>query len=123
MEQSLKYLMDYEENEKQWQEDYKKLHRCYPKEAKMYYDLVSEALDRLEYEDSMMYRESVDEASVQKLAMDLGQKIGCSADQMICYPLLMVLLLDEIYVRRMRKCRHQKKFRENSCAFPPNSLK
>lgn len=110
MEEQLSYLTDFEEFEKAWQEDAIRMKHCYPRSVYGLNDMIEQECDRLEYEGSMMYAKVMDSAELMRLAekiMKALQDKGISdADE----TLVIVLLVDEMYVRRMRKCRRDRMF-------------
>lgn len=106
----MSYLADLEEYEKAWQEDAIRMKHCYPRSIYGLSDMIEQECDRLEYEGSMMYAKVMDSAELTRLAEKIMQTLQQSGEMDVDETLVIVLLVDEMYVRRLRKCRRDRIF-------------
>lgn len=110
MEDKLSYLTDLEEYEKAWQEDAVRMKHCYPRSVYGLSDMIEEECDRLEYEGSMMYAKVMDSAELTRLVEKIMNALQQKGETQVEETLVIVLLVDEMYVRRLRKCRRDRMF-------------
>ena len=112
----LPFFMTYpgigERNTRDVMRDLEYLQQMYPKEVKRYQQRVSEMLDRMDYDGSMIYDEYPDKLGVERMAVSMLDVIR--REEMQRYPekqfgdekweglkeLVFVLLNNEIYKRR-----------------------
>ncbi len=126
MQEELLYLAGIEENEEQQALDYVRMKGFYPKEIVKYNQIVEEECDKLEYDGSLMYAEIVDRSALEQVAERVtAQCINCNEcshkgyggffrpEQYmdVIYPWILTMLCNEMHVRRVRKCRRDKRFR------------
>lgn len=79
------------------------LKSMYPLSILPIYRLVVNASDMMEYEGSLMFDEFPDKERLLRLVDDIVAKIPEEANQGYAKELAMVLTLNEIYHRRVRK--------------------
>lgn len=100
---------DYTEDEREEQlRDWEYLQETYPKEIKEYQKKVSDILERMDYEGSMIYDEYPDRLQLRGLAETIGRILQAERDKSGLREenqelLLMVLTCEEIYKRRQTK--------------------
>lgn len=121
------------ESEKDIMKDLEYLQQTYPVQVRKYQKKVSDVVDRLDYEGSMIYDEYPDRYELQRLALTIAsmmaekkemdsdmvnreesdqnekQEKKLQTDDTFVY-LAQVLLCDEIYRRRQNKCKYQNRF-------------
>lgn len=106
----MSYLADLEEYEKAWHEDAIRMKHCYPRSIYGLNNMIEQECDRLEYDGSMMYAKVMDTAELNRLVEKIMQAVQQGGETNVDETLVIVLLVDEMYVRRLRKCRRDRMF-------------
>lgn len=102
------------DKEEEMIKDLEYLQQMYPREIKSYYKVVVSVLDKLDYNNSMIYDEYPDRIVLYKLSLDIVEVIKCTEGCIKENPyeeekwkwinsIVQVLLFHEIYKRRHDK--------------------
>ena len=107
MQNEILLMQQYEENEKRYAKDLENIKRYYPKEYRGYDEEINEECDRLEYDGPVMYAEIPDQVQIERIARKISDK---HPEKDCCFPIIMTMLLNEMYSRRCRRCRRKGMF-------------
>lgn len=110
MREEMLYLKEYEDREQKFYEDRCQMKRFMKGEVGDCQAVVEEACDRLEYNGSAMYAEVLDEGQLYRMSEQLTRQVVAPEQCQQIMPWMMMLLCNEMHVRRCRKCRRDRLF-------------
>ena len=96
-------------------QDYEKMKRMYPREARFVAAIVEDMCDQLEYEGSPMFDEQPDGVTIYRMAEEVytrmkGREQGSPKPDAPFMQLSLILICNEFHVRRCRYRQRRKRF-------------
>lgn len=96
-------------------QDYERMKRLYPREARFVAAIVEDMCDQMEYEGSPMFDEQPDSATIYRMAEEVhtrmkGRDGGAPKPDSPLMQLCLILICNEFHVRRCRYRQRRRRF-------------